>query len=101
MWTDGIEHEINITTNKTREDRKEFPAKMIETYHNTLQTSLGPVDPDKYIFNVNSIKIMNQTIRPLCEQPINYNYEIINPATLKAENENPIGLSNCIPSGSK
>ena len=101
MWTDGIEHEINSTTNKTREDRKEFPSKMIEHYHTTLDTALGPEDPDANIFNVNSIKIRSQTIRPLCEQPINYNYEIINAATLKAENENPAGLSDCIPSGSK
>ena len=102
MWTDGIENEINGTTNKTREDRKEFPMLMVEHFHSTLENgALGPEDPDSNLFNINSLKVKSKTIRPQCEQPINYNYEIINAATGTAEIETPTALSNCIPSGSK
>ena len=104
MWTDGIENEINSTTNKTREDRKEFPVMMIENFHDTLENTsgpLGPEDPETNIFNVNSLKVKSKTIRALCEQPINYNYEVISATTGQPVTENPMGLSNCIPSGSK
>jgi hypothetical protein len=74
---------------------------MVEHFHSTLENgALGPEDPDSNLFNIDSLNVKSKTIRPQCEQPINYNYEIINAATGTAEIETPTALSNFIPSGS-
>ena len=101
MWNDGIEREVNETTNKTREDRKEFPTKMIEHFHDTLETALGPVDKTDNTITVNTLRIKSQNIRPLCEQTMIYNYEIISASTGQPETEIPIGISDCVPTGGK